>query len=226
MFLTRQPFVETPDGVRLSFTTSQPFVAGTLIVTQGGLVVSNFQYIETTGIVFDVAPDPANGTLLWSGDVADTGGIPAATNGFWTVADFRAVFDVSAGSDTAVAWALATADAKLKGFLTAEAYADAQLATPEDAARAILIRTVAGKLARLSLLDTGIVTGAIASKTESYRGVKTYAESYQSTTQSMTPAQSEGELLASLSQWEHVVAPTDATAAAGVVWWGTGRWPL
>lgn len=226
MFLTRQPFLETPDGIRLSFTTSQPFVAGTLIATQGGLVVPNFQYIETTGIVFDVAPDPANGTLLWSAEVADTGGIPAAANGFWTVADFRAVFGVSQGSDTAVAWALATADARLKGFLTAEAYADAQLVTPTEAARAVLIRAVAGKLARLYLLDTGVMSGAIASKSESYRGVKTYTESYQSSSQPMTAAQGEGDLLATLSQWEQVVAPTDATAAAGVVWWGSGRWPL
>lgn len=226
MFVTRQPFLELPDSVRLSFTASQPFIAGTLIVTQGGLTVANFQYVETTGIVFDVAPDPRNGVLLWSGEVADTGGIPVAAGGFWTLSDFRAVFGVTAGSDAAVAFALARADAKLKTFLIDAAYADAQLATPTDAARAILIRSAAGQLARAYLAEAQVITGAIANKSESYRGVKTYTESYITTSQAMTAAQSEGDILAGLAQWERVVAPADNTAAAGVDWWGTGRFAL
>ena len=147
MYITRQSFLETPDGVNRAFTTSQPFLIGSLLVTQGGLTVSNYAYVENTGILFDVAPDPANGALLWAGEVAESGGIPVAENGFWSVSDFRAVFGVAAGADVAVAFALAKADARLKFYLLPEVYADAQLAIPTDAARAMLVRGAAGELA-------------------------------------------------------------------------------
>lgn len=223
MYVTRQSFLETPDSINRAFSTGQAFTAGSLIVTQGGLTVANFVYTET-GVLFDVAPDPLNGELLWAGDVADTSGIPPATNGFWTVSDFRVVFGVTVGSDTAVAFALAKADARLKHYLTDESYADAQLVTPTDAARALLIRSAAGELARLYLQQTAIVSGAIASKSESYRGVKTYQESYVTTSDMTTSvAQKEGDILATLAAWQRVVDVADGEDAAGVVWWGTGR---
>ena len=42
MYITRQSFLETPDGVNRAFTTSQPFLVGSLLVTQGGLTVANY----------------------------------------------------------------------------------------------------------------------------------------------------------------------------------------
>lgn len=224
MYVTRQSFAETPDSINRAFTTGQTFTPGTMIVTQGGLTVSNFVYVETTGILFDVAPDPLNGVLLWAGEVADESGVPPATNGFWSVSDFRSIFGVTTGSDAAVSFALARADAKLKQYLDADVYADAQLVTPTDAARAVLIRGVAGELTRLYLQESAVISGAIASKSESYRGVKTYSESYTTgASGQLSSAGREGDLLSSLQAWQSVTEPTDATAAAGMVWWGTGR---
>ena len=223
MYVTRQAFLETPDGVNRAFSTGQTFTSGTLQVTQGGLTVANFVYTET-GILFDVAPDPLNGTLLWAGEVADGSGVPSATNGFWSVSDFRAVFGVATGSDTAVAFALAKADARLKQYLTDEAYSDAQLVTPTDASRALLIRSAAGDLARLSLQQTATISGTISNKTESYRGIKTYSESYLTASDvTMSSAQREGDILASLAAWQRVTTVAEGDDAAGVVWWGTGR---
>lgn len=226
MYITRQSFLETPDGVNRAFTTSQPFLIGSLLVTQGGLTVSNYAYVENTGILFDVAPDPANGALLWAGEVAESGGIPVAENGFWSVSDFRAVFGVTAGAESSVAFALAKADARLKFYLLPEVYADAQLAIPTDAARAVLVRGAAGELARGYLQQASIISSNVTQRAESYRGIKTYSETFAASSEAaLSAAQQEGDILAALSAWQNVTPPAEGADAAGVAWWGTGRWP-
>lgn len=226
MYITRQSFRETPDGVNRAFTTSQPFQIGSLLVTQGGLAVSNYAYVEDTGILFDAAPDPANGALLWAGEVADSGGVPVAENGFWSVSDFRAVFGVTTGADVSLAFALAKADAKLKQYLLPEVYADAQLALPTDAARAMLIRGAAGELARCSLQQTSVISANVTQRSESYRGIKTYSETFAASSEAaLSAAQQEGDILAALIAWQNVTTPSEGADAAGVAWWGTGRFP-
>ena len=226
MYLTRQSFLETPDGVNRAFTTSQPFQIGSLLVTQGGLTVSNYAYVEDTGILFDAAPDPANGALLWAGEVADSGGIPVAANGFWSVSDFRAVFGVSAGAESSVAFALAKADARLKQYLLPTVYADAQLAIPSDAARAVLVRGAAGELARCYLQQAAVISSNVTQRSESYRGIKTYSETFAMTSDAvMSAAQQEGDILAAVSAWQNAPAVVEGEDGAGVAWWGTGRWP-
>ena len=226
MYITRQSFLETPDGVNRAFTTSQPFLIGSLLVTQGGLTVANYAYVENTGILFDVAPDPANGALLWAGEVADSGGVPVAENGFWNVSDFRAVFGVTAGADVAVAFALAKADARLKQYLLPTVYADAQLAIPSDAARAVLVRGAAGELARCYLQQAAVISSNVTQRSESYRGIKTYAETFAASADAaMSAAQQEGDILAAVSAWQNAPAVVEGEDGAGVAWWGTGRFP-
>ena len=226
MYVTRQSFLETPDGVNRAFTTNQPFLVGSLLVTQGGLTVANYAYVENTGILFDVAPDPVDGALLWAGEVADTGGVPVAVNGFWTVSDFRAVFGVAAGAESSVAFALAKADARLKQYLLPTVYADAQLAIPSDAARAILVRGAAGELARCYLQQAAVISSNVTQRSESYRGIKTYSETFAMTSDAvMSAAQQEGDILAAVSAWQNAPAVVEGEDGAGVAWWGTGRWP-
>lgn len=225
MYITRQSFRETPDGVNRAFTTSQPFQIGSLLVTQGGLAVSNYAYVEDTGILFDAAPDPANGALLWAGEVADSGGVPVAENGFWSVSDFRAVFGVTTGADVSLAFALAKADAKLKQYLLPAVYADAQLAIPTDAARALLIRGAAGELARGYLQQSSIISSNVTQRAESYHGIKTYSETFAASANSaMSAAQQEGDILAALAAWQNLTEAEEGEDAGGVVWWGTNRW--
>jgi hypothetical protein len=93
--VTNQLFNEAPNGTRTTFTTTpKVFVVGTLWVTQGGLVVWNFSYTNNYKIKFDTAPDPANGDLRWSGQLAfgdesEPSQFPAYTlTSMWTVASF------------------------------------------------------------------------------------------------------------------------------------------
>ena len=41
----------------------------------------------------------------------------------------------------------------------------------------------------------------------------------------MSAAQQEGDILAALVAWQNVTTPAEGADAAGVVWWGTGRFP-
>lgn len=95
MFVTNQSFNETPNSVITTFTTDPKYFAiGTLFVTQGGLVVWNFTYTDTHTIEFDAAPDPNNGELKWSGQLAfgddqEPTQFPSYTlTGPWTVETF------------------------------------------------------------------------------------------------------------------------------------------
>jgi hypothetical protein len=70
-FVTNQSFNETPDNIETVFTTDPKYFAvGSLIITQGGLATWNFEYTDNHTIEFDAAPDPNNGELKWSGQLA------------------------------------------------------------------------------------------------------------------------------------------------------------
>lgn len=225
-YVENQTFLETPDGVTRIFTTTQAFLPESLLVTQGGLTVSNYRTIESTGIVFDTAPNPDNGTLLWAGEQASTTGATLPTNAFWSLPDFRAAYGISGGDDFAVSFALTRADVRLQQYLDATVYADAIATTPTEMARAWLIRSAAGDLARGYLQQSAIISGIVAARSESYRGVKTYQESFVTSAEaSMSAAQREGDILTTLAAWQRITIPAEGEDAAGVVWWNTGRIP-
>ena len=79
MFISGQEFNEAPDGVRTQFTSSKAFVRDSLIITQGGLTVHNFTYVNATTVNFGEPPNAADGELRWAGHVLE--GVPVATQG-------------------------------------------------------------------------------------------------------------------------------------------------
>jgi hypothetical protein len=66
VYQTNQCFLELPNGILTVFTASTPFVIGTVTVTQGNLVITDFLCQNQTTLQFTVPPDPANGNLRFS----------------------------------------------------------------------------------------------------------------------------------------------------------------
>lgn len=213
MYATQQTFQETPDNALTIFTTAAAFIVGTVSVTQIGLTLSNYSYLNNQAIEFATAPDPANGALRWAGWLDD--GITAdesLTVGFWTIQAFRAQYLISQLPTAALQGMLERADLVLQDVSKADAYAST-VATMQ--AR---FKRAQGDLTRLYLIEQGLMPAALQSYTENYSGVRSYSKVFGNSSLKTTTLASETEILSklgdALSNPLALVTPIKRAAAA------------
>ena len=212
MFITNQTFQETPDGLRLAFTTSRPFVLGSVTVFQGGLVASNFHYHSTQEIEFDTAPLPEDGVLLWSGVGIET---PDAetTVGWWTLADWQAVYGNT--PSLVASLALTEALAEMVNYLTTTAYDAAVALTEPYFSRC---RRVQGELAAWYAARQSDGRRVVASSKTYADGIMSASQSYANTPSVVQQMPTTAPILAQLRAWQR-----GSAAFTPTVTWGTGR---
>jgi hypothetical protein len=220
-YQTRVSFQETPNGVLTTFTTADTFAVDSLTIAQGALLWTDYTYTDNQTVEFGTAPlAPADaGALVILSGLFGTGAT-GETFGLWDVVQLQVEYDLTLTDTNVVAPALVRADARVQRYITAAIYADATLATPTDALRAIEIKYAIGDLTKLYLSQNGVISGGLAKYTERYAGVKTYEKQFSTQTKAIEKL-TESDILARLVEWKR--ADTDDTSFTPCVTWGTGR---
>jgi hypothetical protein len=175
MYLSHQPFTESADGIIVTFTSVQPFVIGSLVVTQGASELSGYIYDSSTSITFTTPPS-AGDPLLWSGDAPAVTGDETGTVGFWVVSDFRDVYQHVTVTTSQLVFALESAHAVVQAASLPACYSNA-LDTSD--ANHYIFKRVQGELANYYLARDGITSEGITKYVEKYdHGVRSYEKQF------------------------------------------------
>lgn len=187
MWVTHQSFLESPDNARVLFTTNAPVREGTLVVDQGGVVLTAFTRLSSTQIQCSTPPASAAGSLYWAGDTLTVAN--NETVGLWTLQTFQDEYNIQDGTPAALRGGLTRADREVQALCTASAYATALSDT--TSAEYSVLKYVIGDLAKWYLVANGTIKPGLSAYTENFDGVKQYSKTYNSVSQVIKPVSKE-----------------------------------
>lgn len=216
-YKSRVAFLETPNGVRTTFTTTESFLAESLLIVQGAVIWTDFSCPDANTVEFGAAPlAPADAGTLQIAVGLFGSGDPTYPVGLWDAAAYRQERGLTGIALTNIIPALTDADARIQWFITVAAYQDALLTTPTDPLAQVLIKKAIGDLAMVYLRQQNQIAPTASTYSESYSGILSY--SIGSSGDALKGnILSEGEILNTLLAYQRTSTFTTGTT------WGTGR---